>query len=95
MGYDTPDWIQMVQDAAVVLAFLTALVGAVIAIGRYLILRPLTRLIDERTKPIQPETNGGKSLSDVHRKLDDMADRICRIESEIVRIDEELEHIVE
>lgn len=90
MGYDTPDWIQVVQDAAIVLAFLTALIGAVIAIGKFLIVKPLERYIDQR----MPK-NGGKSLSDLHEKVDDVVRRIGRIEKELVRIDEELDHIAE
>jgi hypothetical protein len=88
--YDTPDWVQMIQDAAIVLAFLTAVVGAVIAVGKFLIVKPLERYIDVR----MPK-NGGKSLGDLHTKVDDMATRISRIEKEIVRIDEEIEHLAE
>lgn len=90
MQYDTPDWIQIVQDAAIVLAFLTAVIGALIALGKFLIVRPLERYIDVR----MPK-NGGKSLGDLHTKVDDMATRISRIEREIVRIDEEIEHLAE
>ncbi len=90
MSYDTPDWIQIVQDAAIVLAFLTAVIGALIALGKFLIVKPLERYIEAR----MPK-NGGKSLGDLHIKVDDMATRISRIEREIVRIDEELEHIAE
>lgn len=90
MGYDTPDWVQIVQDAAIVLAFLTALIAAVIAVGKFLIVRPLERYIDQR----MPK-NGGKSLGDLHEKVDDVVRRIGRIEKEIVRIDEELDHIAE
>lgn len=90
MGYDTPDWVQIVQDAAIVLAFLTAVIGAVIAVGKFLIVKPLERYIDQR----MPK-NGGKSLSDLHEKVDEVVKRITRIEKEIVRIDEELDHIAE
>ena len=90
MGYDTPDWIQVVQDAAIVLAFLTALIGAVIAIGKFLIVKPLERYIDAR----MPK-NGGRSLGELHDKVDEVVKRIGRIEKEIVRIDEELDHIAE
>jgi hypothetical protein len=90
MGYDTPDWIQIVQDAAIVLAFLTAVIGALIALGKFLIVKPLERYIEAR----MPK-NGGKSLGDLHTKVDDMATRISRIEREIVRIDEEIEHLAE
>jgi hypothetical protein len=30
----------------------------------------LVERIEQRTKPIQPGTNGGKSLSDLHKKVD-------------------------
>ncbi len=88
--YYTPDWVQIVQDAAIVLAFLSAVVAAVIAVGKFLIVRPLERYIDQR----MPK-NGGKSLSDLHEKVDDVVRRISRIENELVRIDEELDHIAE
>ena len=90
MGYDTPDWVQVVQDAAIVLAFLTAVIGAVIAVGKFLIVKPLERYIDQR----MPK-NGGKSLGELHDKVDEVVKRIGRIEKEIVRIDEELDHIAE
>lgn len=90
MGYDTPDWVQIVQDAAIVLAFLTALIAAVIAVGKFLIVRPLERYIDQR----MPK-NGGRSLGELHDKVDEVVKRIGRIEKEIVRIDEELDHIAE
>ena len=90
MGYDTPDWVQVVQDAAIVLAFLTAVIGAVIAVGKFLIVRPLERYIDQR----MPK-NGGRSLGELHDKVDEVVKRIGRIEKEIVRIDEELDHIAE
>lgn len=88
--YDTPDWVQMIQDAGIVLAFLSAVVAAVVAVGKFLIVKPLERYIDVR----MPK-NGGKSLSDLHLKVDDVATRITRIEREIVRIDEEIEHLAE
>lgn len=90
MGYDTPDWVQIVQDAAVVLAFLTAVVAAVMAVGKFLIVKPLERYIDQR----MPK-NGGRSLGELHDKVDEVVKRIGRIEKEIVRIDEELDHIAE
>lgn len=34
------------------------------------LLEQITELIDEKTKPIQPESNGGKSLPDLHEKVD-------------------------
>lgn len=37
-------------------------------------LRWLDKRIDARTHQIQPETNGGKSLSDLHKKVDQFAE---------------------
>ena len=90
MGYDTPDWVQAVQDAAVVLGFLSALIAALVAVGKFLIVKPLERYIDQR----MPK-NGGRSLGELHDKVDEVVKRIGRIEKEIVRIDEELDHIAE
>jgi hypothetical protein len=84
--YETPDWIQVVQDAAVVLAFLTALVAAILGIGRFFIVKPLERYIDERTP-----RNGGKSLGELHTKVDVLSERVIRIEGEIIRLDDELD----
>lgn len=86
MTYETPDWVQIVQDAAIVLAFLVALIAAVTAVGRFFIVKPLERYIDERTP-----RNGGKSLGDLHTKVDALGERIVRIETEITRLDDELD----
>ena len=90
MEYATPTWVEITRDAAIVLAFLTALVASLVAVGKFLIVKPLERYIDQR----MPK-NGGKSLSELHDKIDDLVRRICRIEKEIVRIDEEMDHLAE
>lgn len=59
------------------------IIGGLIAAFRFLILKPLVRLIDERTKEIQPEANGGWSLSDVHRRLDKLESRFDAIEENL------------
>lgn len=86
MTYETPDWVEIVRDAAIVLAFLVALIAALTAVGRFFIVKPLERYIDERTP-----RNGGKSLGDLHTKVDALGERIVRIETEITRLDDELD----
>lgn len=88
--YDTPTWIQLVADVGIVLAVVVATVSAVIAAGRFLIVRPLEQYIDQRTPK-----NGGRSLGDLHLKVDQLTERIVRMEKEIIRIDSELDHIVD
>jgi F0F1-type ATP synthase membrane subunit b/b' len=48
------------------------LVGALITVFKFFVLKPLVRLIDDRTKQIQPEANGGKSLTDLHHRMDNL-----------------------
>jgi hypothetical protein len=88
--YETPDWIQIAQDVGILIGVIAAVVGAVAAVGRFLIVRPLEHYIDQRTP-----RNGGKSLGDLHQKVDVISDRIVRIEKEIIRIDGELDHLVD
>lgn len=84
--YETPDWIEVMRDAAIVLAFLTALIASLMAVGKFFIVRPLERYIDERTP-----RNGGKSLGDLHTKVDALAVQVQGIEREITRLDDELD----
>ena len=82
--YETPDWVELVRDAAIVLAFLVAVVAAVTAVGKFFIVKPLERYIDQRTPK-----NGGKSLGDLHDKVDQISDRVARIEGDVSRLDRE------
>lgn len=49
---------------------LTAIGVVFAATVRYLVLKPMKSWIVEQTKQIQPNANGGKSLSDVNKKVD-------------------------
>lgn len=84
--YETPEWIQIVRDAAIVLAFLVAIAGATTAVGKFFIVRPLERYIDARTPK-----NGGKSLGELHTKVDGLVERVACIEGDIKRIDREID----
>jgi hypothetical protein len=68
--------------AEIVIAIGT-ITGGIIATFKYLILKPLIHLIDERTKEIQPGANGGWSLSDLHRRLDKLETRFDSIEEKL------------
>jgi hypothetical protein len=69
-------WAEIVTAIGVITA-------GVITAFKFLILKPLVRLIDERTKEIQPEANGGWSLSDLHRRLDKLETRFDSIEEKL------------
>lgn len=88
--YATPDWVQLVQDIGVVVAVLVATISAVVAVGRFLIVKPLEAYIDQRTPK-----NGGKSLGELHAKVDALSERIINVEKSIIRLDNEVEHLAD
>jgi hypothetical protein len=69
-------WAEIVTAIGVITA-------GIIAAFKFLILKPLIHLIDERTKEIQPNANGGWSLSDLHRRLDKLETRFDSIEEKL------------
>jgi hypothetical protein len=64
-----------IGDLSAIFMFFLAAFGAVIALSRWWIriLRKIIREeVEEFTKPIQPNANGGKSLPDVANRVDTM-----------------------
>lgn len=88
--YETPDWVALLQDVGVVLAVVVAFVSAVVAVGRFLIVKPLEAYIDQRTPK-----NGGKSLGELHVKVDVLTERVINVEKQVIRLDNEVEHLAE
>ena len=67
---------------------LSAIGAVVFVIVKYAVVRPIQTYIDLRTHQIQPETNGGKSLSDValgiqrvERKVENLNKRVNTLEN--------------
>jgi hypothetical protein len=50
--------------------------GILAVVGKYLIVNPLKNFIREQSRPIQPTSNGGRSLRDV-------AETVARIETRL------------
>lgn len=63
-------WEQMLINWSQIVIAAGVIITALIAIFKVFVLRPLVALIDDRTKQIQPDANGGKSLADVHKRID-------------------------
>jgi hypothetical protein len=87
------------SELAQILSIVTMSIGIVTALGRWLVVIPLKRLIEEHTKPIQPNANGGRSLPDVAKTtaeikvaVESLAHQIDRVES---RLDTHIEQHVE
>ena len=60
----------MLRDVATVVSIILGASTIIAGLGRFFILGPLVRLIDERTHPVQPHANGGLALPDVARAVD-------------------------
>ncbi len=76
-------WESFLLNWSQIVIALGVIISAVIACFRFFILKPLVRLIDERTKEIQPESNGGWSLSDLHRRMDKIEARFDSLEEKL------------
>jgi hypothetical protein len=82
-----------------ILSIVTMSIGILTALGRWLVVIPLKRLIEEHTRPIQPNANGGRSLPDVAKTtaeikvaIQSLANQIDRVEG---RLDTHIEQHVE
>lgn len=64
------------NDISTVVSIIVGTLTAVSTLGRWFIYKPIVRLIDERTRPVQPTSNGGLSLPDVARS-------VARIETKV------------
>lgn len=59
--------------------YLTAtslILGIISILGKWLIVNPLKRFIKDQTYPIQPNSNGGRSLPDIARAVDRIEKRL-------------------
>lgn len=74
--YNTPDYVLVFEDVAKVLAAVIAAATVLAALGRFLIVRPLLSYIDSKTAQIQPNANGGQSLADLHKRVDDIQETL-------------------
>lgn len=58
----------LIVDAGAVATALAAVCGVLYAVVRWGVLKPLDRRIQEATRQIQPDANGGLSLADVAKQ---------------------------
>lgn len=75
--------------------YAAALVTIGTALGltvKWAIIKPIKAYIDHATYPIQPNSNGGKSLPDaittldrIEKKIDEIDDRLCQVENLVTK----------
>ena len=77
-----------VETAGLVLTSLT-IVGILLgALGWW-----INTKIKEATYQIQPNTNGGKSLSDLHSKVDSLADDVKILKKSVIQLEDDMEDL--
>lgn len=69
LAYSTPDSLAAIRDYLAVIIAAGTVVGGLVATLAYG-QRRLRNLIIETTQPIQPHSNGGLSMTDLHGKVD-------------------------
>ena len=67
----------MLTIAQVAAAIMT-IAGAVGMFVKWIVLKPLKIYIDQATKQIAPDANGGRSLNDLVDKVDDLKSMLLR-----------------
>lgn len=61
---------------AEVLGIISTSIAITIPLGKWLVVTPLKNFIKEQTYPIQPNSNGGRSLADVARAVNRIEQRL-------------------
>lgn len=77
-----------VETAGLVLTSLT-IVGILLgSLGWW-----INQKIKEATYQIQPNSNGGKSLNDLHKKVDSLVDDVKMLKKSVVHLEDEMEDL--
>ena len=58
------------------LSVVSLALGIIAVLGKWFIVKPLKNFIKEQTYPIQPTSNGGRSLPDIARTVDRIEKRL-------------------
>jgi F0F1-type ATP synthase membrane subunit b/b' len=82
--------VENILTAGQIAGAIGAIMGTLLLILKYVFYRPLVKIIKDTTRQIQPETNGGKSLSDValgiarvERKIENVSKRVEKLEEKL------------
>ena len=89
------DWAATIKEWGAVAAAISAMLLLGGLVFRHLVYRPLVRLIDDRTREIQPTANGGTSLPDAIRILEKLERRQGVIAEQIDQVERQLDAHIE
>ena len=85
----------LIKEWGAVAAAITAILLLGGLVFRHLVYRPLVRLIDDRTREIQPTANGGTSLPDAIRILRHLERRQSVIATQIEQLEAQIDSHIE
>lgn len=95
---DILDDYQAAFDLIIAIAAVIAIVVSTVKFLDRSLEKKIIKEIREATTQIQPNANGGKSLTDLHKKVDALADAVCelkngheKLEHELRKVEEEME----
>ncbi len=92
------DWLSNYHSFANAVVTTFAIVAGVYAASRYLNRKLETKILSEvkdATREIQPNTNGGKSLADLHKKVDDLGEEVRVMRAAVVQLEDEVDQLEE
>jgi len=92
------DWLTNYHSFANAVVTTFAIVAGVYAASRYLnrkLERKILSEVKDATREIQPNTNGGKSLSDLHKKVDDLGEEVRVMRAAVVQLEDEVDQLEE
>lgn len=65
---------EVLLDVAQIAAAVMTIAGAIGMFIKWAVVKPIKLYIDQMTQPIQPGNNGGLSLTDLHKKVQELKD---------------------
>lgn len=89
-------WLDHYQGIADSIIVTAAVIGVFLGLTRWLIRRLESKIVGEikkATYQIQPGANGGKSLSDLHQKVDLLADALGVVRDAVVQLEDDFEQL--
>ena len=95
MLFRSIDSYQAVFDLIIASAAVVAIVVSTVKFLDRSLEKKIVKEIREATTQIQPNANGGKSLSDLHKKVDALADAVCDLKENQIKLENELRKVEE
>lgn len=91
----TPAVLQSWFDLFITVAAAVGLVLTVIRWADRKLEKRIVKEIQESTKQIATDSNGGQSLNDLHKKVDSLAEDMLVLKRAVIRLEDDVEGLME